>query len=348
VVAAVRADEFLDFAERLAFGPKSSVSVVRDDGLVLIRRPLTEEVVRLRLNDYALFTEHLPRAGQGVYPAVSPADGERRTVHYRRLDDLPLILVTGLADREVLADWWRRADQTGALMLLGMVALGGLALFGSRHAAREERALRELAASREHERLLVAEVDHRAKNLLAVIQALVRQTARTSADKEALEEALSGRLRALAGAHELLSAEKWTAVDLRTLLEREVGPFAEAGRIRLDGGHVRVPAKAAVSLGMVVHELATNAAKHGALSTPDGRVEVLWRLDGGDGGESPTLRLSWTEAGGPPVRPPQRKGFGTTLLERSLAHELDGSLELDFRPEGLRAEMTVPLGCGHG
>ncbi len=340
VGAAVRADDFLDFAERLAFGPRSAVSVIRDDGLVLVRRPLTAEVVQMSLNDYELFTEHLPRGPQGSYDAISPADGEVRIVFYRRLEDLPLIMVTGLARREVLADWRRHAYQTGALVLVAVAGIGGLALFGSRYAAREEEALRELAASREHERLLLAEVDHRAKNMLAIVQSLVRQTARTSADKQALELALTGRLQALASAHDLLSAEKWTAVDLRTLVERGLRPFAAAGRVELDGEHLRVPAKAAVTLGMVIHELATNATKHGALSGAAGRVAVSWRLEGG---ERPTLRLAWTEAGGPPVRPPQRKGFGTTLLERSLAHDLDGALDLDYRPDGLRAEMTVPL-----
>lgn len=339
VAAALGVEEFLDLAEKLVFGPQSTVSVVRDDGLVLIRRPLTAEVVRMRLNDYELFTEHLPRAVQGGYEALSPADGERRLVRYRRLEDLPLVVVTGIAKREVLADWWRHSFQTGALVLVGVAAIGGLALLGSRYAAREEQALRELAASREHERLLAAEIDHRAKNLLTVVQSLVRQTARTSADKRTLEDALSGRLRALASAHELLSAEKWAAVDLRTLVARGIGPFADAGRVGLDGEHVRVPAKAAVTLGMVVHELATNATKYGALSTAGGRVDIAWRIERGA-----VLRLSWTESGGPAVSPPRNQGFGTALLNRSLAHDLDGGIDLDFRPEGLRADLTVPLG----
>ncbi len=103
---------------------------------------------------------------------------------------------------------------------------------------------------------------------------------------------------------------------------------------------MRVPARAAVTLGMVLHELATNATKHGALSTTDGRVAVAWRLAGAD---RTTLRLSWTETGGPPAQPPREKGFGTTLLERGIAHDLGGTLDLGFRPEGLCATMTVPL-----
>jgi two-component sensor histidine kinase len=340
VASAVRADTFLDFAERLVYGPRSAMSVIRDDGLVLIRRPLTAEAVTLRLSDYELFTVHLAQAPEGRYHAISPADGERRVVHYRRLDDLPLILVTGLALDEVLANWRRHAWQTGLLVVLGMSALIALSVFGARRAAREEQALRELAESREHERLLMAEVDHRAKNLLAIVQSLLRQTARTTRDKDALEKALAGRLQALAGSHELLGAEEWGAADLRALVERELRPFAQAGRIQLHGRSVPVPARAAVALAMVVHELATNAAKHGALSDERGRVEITW---GVQEGEPSSLWMRWVESGGPPVQPPSSKGFGTTLLERSLVYDLDGTLELEFPPEGARAWFTLPL-----
>jgi two-component sensor histidine kinase len=340
VTSAVRADAFIEFAERLVYGPRSAMSVIRDDGLVLIRRPLTVEAVQMRLSDYALFTEHLVRAPEGSYHAISPADGERRIVHYRRLDDLPLILVTGLAMDEVLANWRRHAWQTGLLVLLGMSALITLAVYGSRRAAREQEALRELAASREQERLLMAEVDHRSKNLLALVQSLLRQTARTAPTKEALEESLAGRLRALATAHALPAADERGVADLRTLLEREVQPFAQAGRIDLDGEPVTVPAGVAVTLGMVVHELATNAAKHGALSAESGRVEISW---GVQEGETPSLWMRWVESGGPPVQPPSTKGFGTTLLERSLVYDLDGTLELEFPPQGARAWFTLPL-----
>jgi two-component sensor histidine kinase len=343
VMAAVRADEFFRFAAKLLFGPKSSLSVIRDDGLVLVRQPLTPEVVQTRLDHYELFTEHLGRAARGGYEARSPVDDEPRLVRYRQLEDLPLVVVTGLAKQEVLSDWWRHAYQTGGLMLLGMMALAVVTLFGSRHAAREEHAQRELAASREQERLLMAELSHRSRNLLTLVQSLVRQLAHTSADKQALEEGLSSRLQALAKAHDLLSAEKWLAVDFRDLVEREVRPFEEARHIRLEGENVRIPAKVALTIGMAVHELATNAAKHGALSTPDGRLEVIWRLHGSD---HPALHVSWIETGGPPVSKPERKGFGTSLLEHSLVYALDGTLALDFRAEGLRAEMTIRLDGG--
>ena len=340
VMAAVRADEFLAFAQKLLYGPRSALTVVRDDGLILMRQPLTPEVLEVSLWESELFTKNLPRAPRGSYEATSLVDGEPRIVHYQKLEELPLVLVSALAEEEVLKDWWPRAYQTGLLVLLGIATIGALALFGSRHAAREEEVQRELEASRDQERVLMAELNHRSRNLLALVQSLVRQTARTAADKDSFEEGLIGRIQSLAKSHELLSAEKWQAVDLRTLVEREIRPFDEAERIQIEGEQVRIPARVAPILGMAIHELATNCAKHGALSSPGGRLEVAWRIEDQEGR---ILRLSWRESGGPRVAPPTHRGFGMVLLEHSMAHGLDGSADLDFRPEGLNAVLILPL-----
>ena len=338
--SAVRADVFLEFAEKLTIGPNSTVSIVRDDGLVLIRRPLTPEVLQLRLNDYELFTDHLRRAPEGRYDAVSPADGERRVVLYRKLEELPLVLVAGLANEDILQRWQSRAVQTAFLVALAFGAIGALTAFGVRHAAREATALRELRAAREHERLLVAEVDHRSRNLLGIIEAQIRQTARHSGTKHELAKKLSGRIHALASAHDLLSAEKWKEVDVRTLVEREILPFSGGDQAALHGDDIRVAPKLAMSLAVVLHELATNATKYGALSSPEGRVDISWTTR-----NNPhfALKLTWRESGGPPVKPPVKKGFGTTLIERSVPHELGGTVSLRFPPEGVEAVFTIPL-----
>jgi two-component sensor histidine kinase len=340
IVSGVRADIFLEFADKLAFGPASTLSIVRDDGLVLIRRPLTPEVTNLRLNEYALFTEHLARAPEGRYDAISPADGERRVVLYRKLEELPLILIAGLANDDIVGRWQWRAYQTAILVVLAFAAIGALTAIGVRHADREARALQQLKAAREHERLLVAEVDHRSRNLLSIIEAQIRQTARHSGTKHELAKKLSGRVHALASAHDLLSAEKWKEVDVRTLIEREVLPFSGEEQTFIKGENVRVSPKVAMSLAVVLHELATNATKYGALSAPAGRVDISWAIVH----ESDRrLQMLWQESGGPPVGPPTKKGFGTTLIERSLPHDLGGSVSLQFRPEGLRAEFNIPL-----
>jgi two-component sensor histidine kinase len=340
IASAVRADHFLDFAEKLSFGPKSTLSIVRGDGLVLIRRPLTPEVVQLDLDDYELFTDHLPRSAEGYYDAVSPADGERRVVLYRALHDLPLIMVAGLANDDIFGRWQWRTLQTALLVAFAFAAIGAVTAIGMRHAGREALALAQLQAAREHERLLVAEVDHRARNLLSIIEAQIRQTARHSGSKHDLVQKLSGRIQALASAHDLLSAEKWKEVDVRTLVEREILPFSGEEQAAVHGESIRVEPKLAMSLAVVLHELATNAAKYGAWSAPEGRVDISWaRIEQ----PQPALRLTWTESGGPPVTPPSRKGFGTILIERSLPHELGGSVSLEFLPDGVQALFVIPL-----
>ncbi len=338
--AAVRADDFLAFAEKLVIGPRSTVSFVRDDGQVLLRRPLTPDAVQLSLRSYDLFTRYLPQAAQGSYDTVSPLDGEHRFVLYRKLEQLPLIAVAGLAYADILVDWWRQLYQSMALALLALAAIVALARWGDHFAKREELSQQQLASSREQERLLLHELDHRARNFLTIVHSLVRQTSRSAADKEAMTEALLGRLQALGNAQAMLTAEQWRAADLRGLIQREVEPLADGARLTLAGPPVQLPATVTVSLGMMLHELATNAVKHGALSAPAGRVAISWQVEPGEPG---CLRLRWQESGGPPVQAPSRRGFGTTLLEQSGGRDPTNDLVLDFRPSGLRAELAIAL-----
>lgn len=194
------------------------------------------------------------------------------------------------------------------------------------------------ARKRDEERqaLLAREVDHRAKNALAVVQTILRLTRADTPEEFA--HVAEARVAALARVQTLLAARHWDGADLRALLEGELAPFAPAGRMRLDGPAVTLPPGMAQPLAMAVHELATNAAKHGALSVPDGRVRLDWRL--GEG----WLRLRWAEEGGPPVAgPPARRGFGSRVLERTLGAQLGGGVVLHWRPGGLVCEMDVPL-----
>jgi two-component sensor histidine kinase len=146
----------------------------------------------------------------------------------------------------------------------------------------------------------------------------------------------TSRLRALANAHAQLTASEWQGASLRRLVEDELRPYG--GRASLAGGHVKLGPRAALTLSLVLHELATNAAKHGALGACDGRVEVAWDLDGGS-----ALRLSWREADGPEVAAPSRRGFGRTLIEQAVAHELEGEARLEFLPGGVTYELRVPV-----
>jgi two-component sensor histidine kinase len=190
-------------------------------------------------------------------------------------------------------------------------------------------------------RLLLAELSHRVKNTLATVQAIAARSLSGERTLEEARDALAKRLRALAKTHDLLTASRWRGADLRAVLEGELKPYGK--RARLEGPEVELTPKAAQTLALVLHELATNAAKHGALAAPDGWLEVAWSLDRADADEGGgRLRLTWRERGGPPVAPPHRRGFGRTLLEHGLRHDLSGQVALDFAPDGLVCELTVP------
>lgn len=188
----------------------------------------------------------------------------------------------------------------------------------------------------EHQRLLMHELNHRVKNTLAVVQALAHQTFAGSPEAER-RKAFEGRLAALASAHNLLTRESWEAASIREVVASAAAPCNPDGaRVRLDGPDMRLPPKTAVALALAVHELCTNAVKYGALSNGRGHVQVRWSIDCG------RLRLVWAEQGGPPVAVPTRRGFGSRMLERALASELDGSVVLDFAPDGLRCTIDAP------
>jgi two-component sensor histidine kinase len=158
-------------------------------------------------------------------------------------------------------------------------------------------------------------------------------------------ERIQARLMALSNTHNLLHASSCTGAPLREILAAELGPYrgGHDGRVVLDGPPLDLDARSALALGLIVHELATNAAKYGALSAPDGRVSVTWRTEGAASGR--TVHLAWREAGGPPVTTPGRRGFGTRLIERSAA-DLGGAASLDFLPAGMSVDLTFPVQTG--
>jgi two-component system, chemotaxis family, CheB/CheR fusion protein len=177
--------------------------------------------------------------------------------------------------------------------------------------------------------------------LLAAVQSIASQTLRQSGSLEGFKAAFNGRLHALASAHDLLVDEGWAGSDMRQLVRRTLEPYLAAGeRIRVNGPELTLRAQAGVALIMILHELATNAAKYGALSTPNGTLDLNWQHE--DGGGRAQIRLRWIEAGGPPVKAPSRRGFGSELIERSTIHELHGQAALNYREEGLHGELTFP------
>ncbi|RVU17219.1 sensor histidine kinase [Methylobacterium oryzihabitans] len=202
----------------------------------------------------------------------------------------------------------------------------------------------------ERQQLLTGELQHRVKNTLALVQAIASQTLRNTTDIDSTREVFAARLISLGRAHDILTQSSWTAAPVADVVAGALGVHRDAGspRIHVGGPDVLLGAKSALSLALVLHELATNAAKYGALSGEAGHVEVRWNVVEGEGqgaGQGPArFRLTWSEHDGPAVVPPARKGFGSRLIERSFAAETGGSVSLTYDRAGLRCRLEAPLG----
>lgn len=196
----------------------------------------------------------------------------------------------------------------------------------------------------ERQRLLLREINHRVKNTLATVQALATQTVRYAREPREFLDAFSQRLRALGLAHGLLSEYEWRGIGIRDLSRMELSPFddADVPRISIVGQDALLTPDQALGLALILHELASNALKYGALSVPGGKVSLSWTIRGGKGAKR--LHLEWMERGGPEVEPPQHHGFGSILIRRSLAKVISSEVRHEFPPEGVRAEISLPFG----
>jgi PAS domain S-box-containing protein len=271
------------------------------------------------------------RGGKALYDHLHPAD----------IAPLARALAAGLDPRDRRDVQFRliRPDDGRQLWLAGaVVALRG---------GRGERlgvlgVVRDISgekAEADHREAMVSDMDHRVKNAFASVQSLAAQSARRAVSLEAFLETFFGRLEALSSAHTLLTGSRWRGAPLSQIAAAELGGLPE-GRANWEGDDIVVGPRATHTLTLALHELSVNAARHGALSTSEGRVDVRWNATPQGGFE-----LIWTETGGPPVSPSTRRGFGSTLLERVTGRELGGSVSLDFRPEGLRAILTGDAGA---
>src|SRR5579883_315703 len=191
------------------------------------------------------------------------------------------------------------------------------------------------------QKLLIDELNHRVKNTLATVQSLVAQTARSTVDAREFHKAVEGRILALSRAHNLLSQHRWADAELTQLLHSGLEPYLAKGNVVLSGEHIRISPQVALMVSMAIHELATNAAKYGALSSAAGRINVSWAARAN--GASPRLWLRWLEENGPPVAEPTHQGFGMRLIKRGIQAELGGQTRVEFAPAGLRCEIEIPL-----
>ena len=313
-----RARLYFDVAgvKLLVLAPDGSVRSINRRGLAVLGLDREEQAVG---RDWftSFVPERLRETMRGKFDDI--ASGVNRTLETY---ENPVLRADG-TERLVR---WRNAvlrDASGALLVV--VSSG------------ED--ITEARAAEERQWLLAREVDHRAKNVLAVVQSVLLLT--PAEDVKAFRAAVQVRVTALARAHALLAKEGWRAADLRTLLEAEVSPHA-AGSLRLNGPVVQVAAAAVQPIAMLVHELATNATKHGALSLPGGVVEVRWMVEPLMSGG--TLHLHWAEVSGPPVQGvPARRGFGTRVIEATVRRQLGGTIGRRWEPTGLVVEVSIPL-----
>jgi two-component sensor histidine kinase len=190
--------------------------------------------------------------------------------------------------------------------------------------------------------MLLAELDHRVKNTLATVSAITSRTQSASGSVADFVAALDGRIRLMAATHQLLSSHQWKGIVLSDLIRRELSPYAAQGNNEIDGPEVVLKAEAAQALSMVLHELTTNAAKYGALSTKGGRISVRWRRVMKGHGNA-RLCIEWQECGGLDVQAPDRSGYGMEVIRNLLPYEFDGKVDFAFAVSGVRCSIDIPV-----
>jgi two-component sensor histidine kinase len=305
-----------------------TISIFDHEGVNFARIPNPQETVG-------------KRASPTLYATMFGAP--EATLQTVSLEGIPLItglarssltgwtVAAGIAESSLVGPLWRNLAITSVIG--GVLLLIGLA-FAVRMAT-------TIARGEMLHDLLIEELNHRVKNTLAILQSIATQTFRSASRIE--REKFEGRLGALAEAHNLLSKEKWQGSELQDVISRVLQPYLlnTPGRVRMSGPTVPLSPRLAVVLSMIVHEMATNAAKYGALSNDSGTVRLDWEVITENG--NPKLRLVWAEAGGPPVTAPVQRGFGSRLIERSARDQLGGEATVDFLPRGVVYTVTCAL-----
>jgi PAS domain S-box-containing protein len=304
--------------------------------------------VMIWISDEAGKCLHLNRAlreAWGVEPEKVASFDWRETMHPDDADRIIGAVVSAMAEKREFTVDGRYRTANGSYRVFRTTARPHLSaagrLLGMIGANVDVTQEEEAAAYRE---LVFGELNHRVKNTLALVQAIAQQTLK-GAEASPFAKAFHGRLANLAVAHSLLTRANWESVPLHQLASDSLMLRGEPhARYRLSGKDVSLSPKQALAVSMALHELNTNATKHGALSTEEGRVHVDWVVSGS--GVSEELHLSWREAGGPPVREPESRGFGLFMIERILAQDLDGSVTTRFEHDGFVCEIRAPLARG--
>jgi two-component sensor histidine kinase len=311
---------FQSLIEKQRPNPDWTISIFDGDGINFARMPNPEATVGRRASP-SLFAE-MQRRPEATLPTVS-LEGVPLITSFARSSLTGWTVAAGIAESSLVGPLWRNLAITSVIG--GMLLLLGLA-FAVRMAT-------TIARGEMLHDLLIEELNHRVKNTLAILQSIATQTFRSASKTE--REKFEGRLGALAEAHNLLSTEKWQGSELQDVVRRVLQPYLlnNPERLRMSGPKVPLSPRLAVVLSMIIHEMATNAAKYGALSSDSGAVRLDWEALTENG--KPKLRLVWAETGGPPVTAPVQRGFGSRLIERSARDQLGGEATVDFLPRGV-------------
>jgi two-component sensor histidine kinase len=305
-----------------------TISIFDGERTNFARVPNPEETIGKHASP-SLYAE-MSRRREATLPTVS-LEGTPLITTFVRSSLTGWTVAAGIAESSLVSPLWRNLAITS--LIGGVLLLTGLA-FAVRMAT-------TIARGEALHNLLIDELNHRVKNTLAILQAIAVQTFRSASAAE--REKFEGRLGALAEAHNLLSQEKWQGSELKDVINRVLQPYliSNPSRMRMFGPSVPLAPRPAVVLSMIVHEIATNAAKYGALSNETGTVALNWEVTREDA--MPKLRLIWAEAGGPRVVAPVQRGFGSRLIERSARDQLGGEATVDFLPRGVVYTVTCAL-----
>jgi two-component sensor histidine kinase len=303
-----------------------TMSIFDAEGTNFARVPNPEETIGKRASP-TLYAAMF-KASEATLPTVS-LEGVPLITAFMRSSLTGWIVAGGIAETTLVGPLWRNLAITS--LIGGVLLLIGLA-FAVRMAT-------AIARGEMLHNLLIEELNHRVKNTLAILQSIAAQTFRSASRNERAK--FEGRLGALAEAHNLLSKEKWQGSELQDVAGRVLQPYAFPGRIRMSGSKVPLSPRQAVVMSMILHEIATNAAKYGALSNESGTVTLDWSVVADD--PVRRLKLMWTETGGPHVAAPVQRGFGSRLIERSARDQLGGDATVDFLPRGVVYTVNCSL-----
>jgi two-component sensor histidine kinase len=322
---------FQDIINKQRPGEDWTISIFDREGISFARAPNPQETMGKRASP-SLYNEMF-RSNEETLQTLS-MEGVPLITSFARSSVTGWTVAAGIAESSLVGPLWRKLAITSVIG--GILLLTGLA-FAVRMAT-------TIARGEMLQGLLVEELNHRVKNTLAILQSIAVQTFRSATKAE--REKFEGRLGALAEAHNLLSTEKWQGSELQDVLGRVLQPYLlnNPERIQMFGPHVPLSPRPAVVLSMIVHEIATNAAKYGALSNDSGTVTVDWEVIKENA--KPKLRLIWAEAGGPHVITPVQRGFGSRLIERSARDQLGGEATVDFLPRGVVYTVVCSLEDG--